>query len=321
MKLPANRVRISLTAAMMLMIAMFGRSASAQSNPYHLEETWGTQEIAGVESVAVDHNGKIYATARCQELWSGSCTISQRPPIVEVNPATGKVTGGFGAKMFVFIHGLYVDKDNNLWATDAKGYKDKGQQVFKFSPDGKLLLTLGKAGVAGDGPDTFHAPNTVAVAANGDIFVEDGHGLDSNARIVQFSKDGTFVKQFGKKGTGPGEFDKLHGMAMDSQGRLFVCDYVNRIQVFNQNGDLLDVWKQFGVCAGITIDSHDMLYASSGNIGGDGAGIHIGSTKDGVVRYFIPANGHTPVGLAVDAGGDLYVADPETWKIEKYVKK
>jgi sugar lactone lactonase YvrE len=321
MKLLANRANLSLTAASILVMAISARSASAQTNPYHLDENWGTQEIAGVESVAIDHTGKIYATARCQELWSGSCTISQRPPIVVVDPATGKVTGGFGAKMFVFIHGLYVDKDNNLWATDAKGYKDKGQQVFKFSPEGKVLMTLGKAGVAGDGQDTFHAPNTVAVAANGDIFVEDGHGLDSNARIVQLSKDGKFIKEFGKKGSGPGEFDKLHGMAIDSQGRLFVCDYAKRIQVFNQNGDLLDVWNQFGVCAGITIDSHDMLYASSGNIGGEGAGIHIGSAKDGVVKYFIPADGHTPVGMAVDAEGNLYVADPETWKIEKYVKK
>ena len=95
-----------------------------------------------------------------------------------------------------------MDHDGNVWVTDARGQDGKGQQVFKFSPDGKLLLTLGKAGVAGDGPDTFNQPSDVVVAPNGDIFVADGHGDNTNARIVKFSKDGKFIKTWGKRGNG-----------------------------------------------------------------------------------------------------------------------
>src|SRR6202011_4445255 len=100
----------------------------------------------------------------------------------------------------------------------------KGHQVFNFSPDGKVLMTLGKAGVAGESPDTFNAPSAVAVAPNGDIFVADGHGGNTNARIVKFSKDGKFIKSWGKKGEGEGEFRTPHTLAFDSKGRLFVGD-------------------------------------------------------------------------------------------------
>src|SRR5436309_6056928 len=115
----------------------------------------------------------------------------------------------------------------NVWATDGQGKDGKGQQVFKFSPDGKVLLTLGKAGVAGDGENTFNRPSAVAVASNGNIFVADGHGGDSNARIVKFSKDGRFLKAWGRKGSGPGEFAEVHAIAIDSKGRLFVADRGN----------------------------------------------------------------------------------------------
>jgi hypothetical protein len=327
MTLHATRVKIALVAAVMSVSVMSGRSATAQSNPYRLVENWETEELVGAEAVAIDHNGNIFAAQRCQLSLPGNCLNSTRPPIVELDPS-GKVIRAFGVGMFVFIHGLYVDKDNNLWATDAKEYKGKGQQVFKFSPEGKVLLTLGTAGVAGDGPDTFHTPNSVVVAANGDIFVEDGHGLDdgygadSNYRIVQFSKDGKFIKSWGKKGSAPGEFGEFHGLATDSQGRLFVCDRGNaRIQVFSQNGELLAVWNQFGACDGIFVDANDTIYASSRNSPGRGAGIQIGSAKDGIVKYFIPADRFMPVGVAVDAMGNLYAGDAKTWRVEKYVKK
>ena len=124
------------------------------------------------------------------------------------------------------------------------GKSGKGHQVFKFSPDGRLLLTLGKAGVAGSGPDEFNAPSAVLVAPNGDIFVGDGHGGNTNARIVKFSKDGKFIKTWGKKGTAPGEIDIPRALAMDYHGRLFVGDRNNnRIQIFDQDRTFLDQWR------------------------------------------------------------------------------
>src|SRR5207244_8573108 len=118
--------------------------------------------------------------------------------------------------MFIFPHGIYVDREGNVWVTDTiplgsqTAIAGKGHIVVKFSPEGQVLLTLGKAGVTGDGPDTFNQPSDVVTAPNGDIFVADGHGGNTNARIVKFSKDGKFIKAWGKKGTGPGEFDTPH---------------------------------------------------------------------------------------------------------------
>src|SRR5205085_4635975 len=121
-----------------------------------------------------------------------------------------------------------------------------GMQVIKFSPDGKVLLRLGTAGVAGTDDSHFNQPSDVVTAPNGDIFVADGHGNDSNARIVKFTKDGKFVKAWGKKGSGPGELDTPHGITIDSRGRLFVADRENsRIQIFDQDGSFIDQWRQF----------------------------------------------------------------------------
>ena len=139
--------------------------------------------------------------------------------------------------MFIFPHGATVDRDGNLWVTDARGENGIGHQVFKFSPDGKVLMTLGKAGVSGSTPDLFDQPTDVVVAPNGDIFVTDSHRNGKNNRIVRFTKDGKYIKEWGKKGSGRGEISEPHTIAMDSRGRLFVGDRENnRIQIFDQDG-------------------------------------------------------------------------------------
>src|SRR5437867_70370 len=200
----AGRVRILLTMAIMLVIALSG-TARAQSNPYHRVEDWAKlpagRTFGAVIAVDVDRQGNVWAFDRCG---GDTCGGSNMAPILKFDPS-GKLVNSFGAGLFVFPHGFYVDRNGNVWATDGQGKDGKGHQAIKFSPEGKILLTLGKAGVAGDGPDTFNAPSDVVVAPNGDIFVADGHGGETNARIVKFSKDGKFIKAWGKKGTGPGE--------------------------------------------------------------------------------------------------------------------
>src|SRR5262249_50000752 len=134
----------------------------------------------------------------------------------------------------------------------------KGQVVVKFSPEGKVLMTLGMAGVAGDPPNHLTQPLDVVTAPNGDIFVAEGHrGEDEDARpdtvarIAKFSANGKFLKVWGRMGSGPGEFRTPHGLAMDSQGRLFVADRGNmRIQIFDQEGKFLDEWRQFSRLSG-----------------------------------------------------------------------
>ena len=224
---------------------------------------------------------------------------------------------------------------DNVWVTDGLGRNGKGHQVFKFSPDGKVLLTLGKAGVAGSGTDEFNAPSAVVTAPNGDIFVADGHGGNTNARIVKFSKDGTFIKTWGHKGSAPGEFDIPHALAMDSRGRLFVGDRQNnRIQIFDQDGKFLDQWAQFSRPSGISIDKDDKIYVAdsesesvSKNHDGWKRGIRIGSAKDGSVTAFIPdpvekTKGTSAAeGVAADAAGNIYGAEVGPKRVMKYVRK
>jgi DNA-binding beta-propeller fold protein YncE len=200
--------------------------------------TWGS--TAGID---IDPDGKsVWVAERCGAFAPPSamkpgvpfaCDGSNLAPILKFDE-NGNLLKAFGTGLFVLPHGLSVDRAGNVWVTDGLGKDGKGHQVFKFSPDGKVLMTLGKAGVAGSGPDEFNAPSAVLVAPNDDIFVADGHGGNTNARIVKFNKDGKFIKSFGHKGSGPGDIDIPHTLAMDSQGRIFEGDRGNnRIQIFD----------------------------------------------------------------------------------------
>jgi sugar lactone lactonase YvrE len=197
-------------------------------------------------------------------------------------------------------------------------------------------MTLGKAGVSGEGPDTFNRPSDIAIAPNGDIFVSDGHDeADSNARILKFTKDGTFIKTWGKRGSGIGEFNAPHSLAFDSKGRLFVADRGNnRIQIFDQDGKFLEQWKQFSRPTGVYIDKHDTLYVAdsdSDSLRNPGwkRGIRIGSAKTGKVKYFIPYPGPEPKpgvngaaeSAAADAHGNVYGADVGDKDLKMYVRK
>ena len=338
------RMTFTSAAAIVAVIATAGGRAHAQANarppndlpnPYRTVLNWAQlpdgRKWGSTVGVDIGPDGNIWIFDRCG---GDDCAGSKLAPILKFDPS-GKLLKSFGEGMFVVHHGLHVDKDGNVWVTDRQGNGGKGLQVVKFSPDGKVLLTLGKAGVAGDGPDTFNAPNDVVVAANGDIFVADGHGGNTNARIVKFSKDGKFIQTWGKKGSAPGEFDTPHGLDFDSRGRLFVADRTNnRIQIFDQGGKFLAEWKQFGRPSGIFIDHDDTIYVADsestdkegyGYNPGCKRGIRIGSAKDGKVTAFIPDPAPTGIsswaeGVAVDHQGNVYGAEYAK-DFKKYVKK
>jgi sugar lactone lactonase YvrE len=311
---------------------------NSEPNPYRTVEHWFTlsegRTMGSTSAVFVAPSGHIWVAERCGV---NSCANSDLAPVLEFDPS-GKLLKSFGSGMFIFPHGIWIEKNGTIWLTDGQGANGKGHQVFKLSPDGKVLMTLGKAGVAGDGPDTFNQPNAVAIGRNGDIFVSDGHNVGrGNARVLKFSKDGEPIKQWGGHGSAPGQFEMPHCLAFDSKGRLFVGDRGNnRIQIFDQDGKFLEEWKQFSRPSGIFIDKNDVLYVTDsestdrdgyGHNPGWKRGIRIGSAKTGVVTAFIPdpspGAGATSAaeGVTADAQGNVYGAEVGPKDVKKYVKK
>jgi DNA-binding beta-propeller fold protein YncE len=258
--------------------------------------------------------------------------------------ANGNLVTHFGAGMILSPHGIVVDKDNNVWVVDCgcttgrgggAATQGKGHQIFKFSPTGKLLMTLGQPG--GDREKYFWQPNAMLIAPNGTIYVAEGHSSAPNsvARIYKFTNDGKLIKTWGQFGSGPDDFDQPHALAMDSKGRLYIGDRSNnRIKIFDQNEKLIDTWYQFSRPSGIVIDAHDNIYVAdseSGSVGNGRSrtwqrGIRVGKVSDGKVIAFIPDPTQNPPstssaeGIAVDKNGVIYGAEVGGKRLMRYVK-
>ncbi len=336
----SDSLKLLCGIAVVATIAMSAAPACAQTNPdpnsapnpYRLDEGWAKQPMGrgfgSTIGLNVDRDGKsMWIFDRCG---GNSCEGSNVAPLNKYD-SSGHVVASLAAGMTNFPHGLFVDQDGNIWITDGRGSaKNKnGQTAIKLSRDGKVLMTLGTPGVAGADDTHFNGPSDVVVASNGDIFVADGHGEKTNARIVKFSRDGKFIKAWGKEGSGPGEFNVPHGLALDSAGRLFVADRANnRIQIFDQDGKFLAEWKQFGRPSGIWIDSNDLIYVADSQSSeklnpGFRQGIRIGSVKDGKVRAFIEETKMlgSLEGVGVDADGDVYAGYTGAMNLQRFVKK
>jgi NHL repeat len=336
----------------------------AVDNYFKLPEgrSWGS-----LSTVEPDLDGRsMWVAERCG---ANTCVGSNLPVVLKFDPS-GQMVASFGAGMFAFPHGIHVDRQGNVWVVDgqppggagrgrgaaapasaagsgasalqaspAPPPSGLGHSIVKFSPEGKVLLRLGTPGVIGKDATHFNQPSDVITAANGDIFVADGHGGETNTRIVKYTRDGKFIKEWGTKGTGPGELDTPHALAMDSKGRLFVADRNNnRIQIFDQEGKFLEEWKQFSRPSGVYIDRNDTIYVAdsesnkSRKHGEWKRGIRIGSARDGKVVAFIPDTNPNadegplsgtsgPEGVAADAQGNVYGAEVGQRGLKKYVRR
>ena len=305
-------------------------------NPYQLVNDWThmSRPWAPTNNVFVDAKDNVWVMDRCDDK---GCLGSSNSPIWELS-TDGKVLKNLGAGLFAFPHTVKPDADGNIWAIDGDARSGKGNQVFKFSPEGKLLLTLGKAGQSGKGTDVFDRPTGIAFAPNGDIFISEGHAPGfGNSRIMKFDRSGKFIKAFGHLGSGDGELKGPHVLAFDSQGRLFVADRSNsRVAVFDQDGKFIAAWKQFGRPSGIFIDRNDILYVSDSesedapgkdtNNPGCKRGIRVGSARSGKVDFYIPPPPVSdpklppPEGVSADSQGNIYAAAVPAKAVYKYVR-
>jgi hypothetical protein len=328
-----------------LALPAFSRADNAlnsQPNPYRLVLNWAKlpegMKWGQVVAIDFDRDGDIYVFHRSE------------PGILKFSP-DGKLLKNWGEGMFVMAHGLTVDRFGYIWTADSDTKDGRGGQVFKYDSNGKLLMSLGAKGVSAESPtgESFVAPTGVAVGANGDVFVSDGHHNPPHAgnhRILKFSQHGKFIKAWGKLGSMPGEINDPHAIAINSQGRLLIADRRNRrVQVFGPEGDFVAAWPQFGSVENLYIGKGDVLYVTDANsqtrsISSEyyapyTRGIRVGSARDGSINYFIPEESWDPahptpassgpVALGADPKGNVYVADVGTTvgfdrMMKKYVR-
>ncbi len=294
------------SAALLLPPAASGQAAA--DNPYQVIYHWGTlpggRPMGVVSGVHPDPDGEhLWVMERCS---TNQCAGSDLHPIHKLD-RDGNVVKSIGAGLFAWPHGFDLDHEGNLWVTegapegDARGQpgfeRGMGHEVIKLNQQGEVLMRFGEAGVAGDDAGHFNGPAAVVVAPSGEFWVADGH-RGGNNRIMKFSPDGELLLQLGggidSLSRESGAFNDPHDLKIDSAGRLFVADRGNnRIQIFSQNGELLDIWTQFGRPSGIWIDANDRIYVADGMSGdqwnrGWERGIRIGDARTGWITEFIP---------------------------------
>lgn len=334
----------ALALGLMLVACASSPSGTGLPNPYiRGAGVWGTlpagRSWGSASAIHYAGNNTVWVADRCGgNRGPGSCEDRADVDPIFLMDLEGNILRSFGAGLFVWPHGMFVDADGNLWVTDGAVARigRKGNQVHKFSPDGTLLMSLGIAGVTGTGHYFFNAPNDVLVAPNGDIFVADGHNSVTGNRIVKYNSQGEYLLEWGATGAEAGEFRVPHALAMDSQGRLFVADRANsRVQIFDQQGNHIMTWTQFGRPSDVYIDANDRLYvadseSNTGNLRNPGweRGIYIGSARNGFVAEHVPDPNTHPEGttshaegVTADEQGNLYAAEVAETNIRKFVRR
>jgi DNA-binding beta-propeller fold protein YncE len=304
---------------------------SAQNPLYERVDNWPKSNqgrvIGSGSAVAIDLDGRsVWIADACGNVGPDvTCHGSMLAPIMKLD-ASGSIIKSFGSRMFATPHGIHIDREGNIWIADRLADNGVGHQVVKLDPNGKVLMRLGKAGTSGTGPDMFNEPSAVITSASGDIFVADGHGGESHSRIVKFAKDGKFIREWGKRGSGPGQFNVPHSLAIDAQGHLLVGDRGNnqdRIQVFDQDGRYLGQSKVFGRPSGLAFDKSGVLFVTPGVVNpmsGFVIGRYDNDTLLDRVAYGGAANPGSD-GIAVDQDGNVYLMQTTAGGIVKFARR
>lgn len=243
--------------------------------------------------------------------------------ILIIDKESGKLLGSWGSDLFVMPHGLTVDRNNNVWVTDVGLH-----QVFKFSHDGKLLLQLGEAGVAGDDSLHFNKPTDVAISKDGSFYVSDGYG---NSRVVKFSAEGKYLFSWGKKGSGEGEFNIPHALSLDTSGNVYVADRENnKVQVFDANGRVIKKYsaRSFGAICTVAFDTlHNKLFSADDfsflKLKHRGSDIIVIDSAGNVQTRFGRSGEYNGAAtwyhdLVIDRDGNVYVGDILGNRVQKF---
>ncbi len=304
--------------------------ASFLHSKYELVKNWpqlaDSLTLGNPTGLAMDTNQNLVVFHRGSREWPYIMPMPTSPilenTVLMLDKESGKMIHSWGSGLFIMPHGLTVDRHNNIWVTDVGLH-----QVFKFSYEGKMLLKLGQAGVAGNDNSHFNMPTDVAIATDGTFYVSDGYG---NSRIVKFSPSGKYLIEWGKPGDRPGEFDIPHAIDLDKHGNVLVADRENRrIQVFTPRGVFIDEWKgDWGsICSVVsdpienrflTVDDVTILkvkHTGSDIISLDSAGYQLGRFgRSGL--YSGPRSWYHD--LTVDREGNIYVGDILNNRIQKF---
>ena len=292
------------SAGSLVLTASFALEPSSKSVPtYKVVAGWpdspGPIKLGQVSAVATDASDRVFVFHRGE------------PPVV-VYERDGKYLRSWGEGLVKKAHGLRIDREQNVWTTDVGHHV-----VRKFNHEGTLLMTLGRQGMADAAPDRFNQPTDVAVTPSGEFFVSDGYG---NSRVVMFSKDGRYLKEWGTKGKGEGQFNLPHAIVLDQDGRIYVGDRENdRVQVFDPNGKFLAQWKEGGAPYGLFLTADRRLFVADGRasrvtvLDRDGKALqHWGEPGAGPGQFAMP---HA---VCVDSHGDVYVAEINGRRLQKF---
>ena len=268
-------------------------------------------KMGAAAAVAFDARGHIYVLTRGAQAF------------FEFDP-NGAFVRSFGDGMFTRSHGLKIDRDGNLWATDVGAHT-----VVKLNPAGQVLLTIGTKGEAGEwneaaGSRKLNQPNDIAIAASGDVFIAQGHtpGARGDARVLKFDKDGRFITSWGGKGKEPGQFEVAHGITIDPKGMLWVMDRENsRIQVFDSNGKFVREQKYKGLPCSVSFTKDEAFMVN----GFTGQLLRLDASGKVLAAMGKPGTAPGEFGeahfVAVSPRGDVYVADSVNGQLMKFVRK
>ena len=255
----------------------------------------------------------------------GNIFVIHRGPmsVMEFDP-DGNFIRGFGDGLFERAHGLRIDGEDNIWATDVAS-----NLAYKFDPDGRLQMVLGVKGHSGEWHPfghlrLLHEPNEAVVGPSGDIFVLQGHGK-AESLVLKFDHDGNFIKSWGGKGSGPGQLNLPHSLVFDAQGLLYIADRNNaRIQVFDADGNYIREWQQPGTPCGLFMGADQHIWLAHGHAGQimklDLNGKVVGAMADAGTGK-IPGKYGEAHYIAVSPRDEVFVADTLNWRVQKYVRK